>query len=218
MTTSGIELDRWSTKVSGPGQNVPARRFGAVWPTRQCTAAPGWFRHVNDEGIESRPSLGVVNSLNGGGIGRDTTEAVDGFGRESDQPSAGQHVGGVRQVLAEGCWGSTWSTRVFTRRSDLSIDLFSRRGVGRFFTPGLEVGFESFIVGNAAVVEPAERPRRVAGQGIGGQQRQGDGRVGVAGDRVGQAVGIDLAPGHRLAGVAPERPPVSGRASVIWRK
>ena len=40
----------------------------------------------------------------------------------------------------------------------------------------------------------------MAGQGVGGQQRQGDRAVGVAGHRVGQLVGIDLAPGHRLAG------------------
>ena len=102
---------------------------------------------------------------------------------------------------------------------DLSIELLSRRGVGRFFTPGLVVGSEPFVVADAAVVEPAERPRRVPGQGVGGQERQGDGRVGVAGDtESGRLSGSTLPQVIASLAVAPERPPVSGRASVTWRK
>ena len=38
------------------------------------------------------------------------------------------------------------------------------------------------------------------GQGVGRQDGQRNGRIGVAGDRVGQFVGIDLAQGDSLAG------------------
>ena len=64
----------------------------------------------------------------------------------------------------------------------------------------LILGPERFVARFAPLVEPPQRPRRMAGQGVGGQERQGDRRVGVAGHRVGQRLGIDLAPGHRLAG------------------
>jgi hypothetical protein len=49
-----------------------------------------------------------------------------------------------------------------------------------------------------AAVESLRLARRVARQRVGGEQRQRDGGVRVADDRVGEAVGIDLAPAHGL--------------------
>src|ERR671927_1492608 len=51
----------------------------------------------------------------------------------------------------------------------------------------------------AAVVEALQGARLVARERVGGDDWQRDGRVHVADDRVGQALGIDLAPRDRLA-------------------
>src|SRR5439155_1182668 len=51
----------------------------------------------------------------------------------------------------------------------------------------------------APLVEPLRLPRGMVGERVGGEQRERDGRVAVADDGVGQAVGVDLAPAHGLA-------------------
>ena len=105
VTTSGIRLDRSSTSVSGPGQNCAGEAIRGSWPSGSALPRPDDSFHVNDERIEGRPSFGAVNPINGGGIGRQRAEAVDGFGRERDQTSSGQHVGRVRQGTCGGLLG-----------------------------------------------------------------------------------------------------------------
>ena len=55
-----------------------------------------------------------------------------------------------------------------------------------------------FISRFQPVHQPPRRPRLTFGQGVGRQQRQRHGRIEIAGHRVRQLLGIDLAPGHRL--------------------
>ena len=56
-------------------------RFG-----REFADCLGGFevRHVHDQRIEAGPSLGLVNSGNGGAVGRVSGEAVNGLGRDRD--------------------------------------------------------------------------------------------------------------------------------------
>ena len=95
VTRSGIRLERGRTSVSGPGQNRPARRSGALGPVGDALPSPGRSRHVDDQGIEGGPALGLEDPGDGGGVGRDRAQAVDGLGGERDQPAASQDPRGL---------------------------------------------------------------------------------------------------------------------------
>ena len=47
---------------------------------------------MGDQGIEGRPALGLVDAGDRGRIGGVGAEAVDGLGRERDQPALGQNT------------------------------------------------------------------------------------------------------------------------------
>ena len=47
---------------------------------------------MGDQGIEGRPALGLVEVGDGGRVGGIGAEAVDGLGRERDQPAIGQRT------------------------------------------------------------------------------------------------------------------------------
>src|SRR6185437_1487762 len=82
----------------------------------------------------------------------------------------------------------------------------------------LEFSHQGRNVRLAPIVQPLELARRVTRVGVGREQRQRDGRIEIADDRIGQTIGVDLPQLTASAGVAPDRPPVSGRASVICKK
>src|SRR5437867_489482 len=69
----------------------------------------------------------------------------------------------------------------------------------------------------APLVQSLEPPLLSFGERVRGEDRKTDGVIEVAHDRARELVGVDLPPAHGFAGVAPDRPPVSARASVIWR-
>ena len=95
-----VEHQRQRTRPERAGEAI--RGF---WPSGSALPRLADSFHVNDERIEGRPSFGVVNPVNGGGIGRQRAQAVDGFGRERDQTPSGQHVGCVRQGTCGGLLG-----------------------------------------------------------------------------------------------------------------
>ncbi len=69
-----------------------------------------------------------------------------------------------------------------------------------FAQPGFVLGAQRFIVVCSPLIESPQRPRRMAGQYVGCQQRECDCRIGVASHGIGQALRVDFAPCHRLAG------------------
>ncbi len=75
-----------STSVSGPGQNACASarrlRVEAGNPHR-CLDIPD----MGDQRIERGPALGRIEMRDRGGIGGVGAEAIDGLGRERDQPA-----------------------------------------------------------------------------------------------------------------------------------
>ena len=78
-----------STSVSGPGQNAAAS-FSAAAVKTPARARGIDIGDVRDQRIERRPSLGRIEPRNGLAVTGIGTEAVDGFGRERDQPAGGK--------------------------------------------------------------------------------------------------------------------------------
>ena len=188
------ERERTRPEPSGQGFRVVGP-FGDAFPGLVDT------RHVDDQRIDRRPSLGREDPRDGRGIGGDGPQAVDGLGREGDQaPAAAGSRPPRRARTGRGRSGSTTRTRVdgrcdtdrsARRRGRYAADqegFFRSAGWASLLgEPGLVGRAERLVVLRPSPIEAAERPRRVAGQGVGGQERQGDGRIGVAGHRVGQA-------------------------------
>ena len=49
---------------------------------------------VGDQRVEARPALGLEDRRHGGRIGRVRAQAIDGLGRQDDQPARAQGAGG----------------------------------------------------------------------------------------------------------------------------
>ena len=80
-----------STSVSGPGQNASASAVAAA-SKRAILPRGGEIADMGDQRIEGRPALGLVEVGDRGRIGGIGAEAIDGLGRERDQPALGQHA------------------------------------------------------------------------------------------------------------------------------
>ena len=78
-----------STSVSGPGQNASASAVAVGVKTGDLPRR-GEIADMGDQRIEGRPALGLVEAGDRGRIGGIGAEAVDGLGRERDQPALGQ--------------------------------------------------------------------------------------------------------------------------------
>ena len=78
-----------STSVSGPGQNASASR-GRRRSKRAIRRAACEIADMGDQRIEGGPALGLVEPRDRGRIGGIGAKAVDGLGRERDQPALGQ--------------------------------------------------------------------------------------------------------------------------------
>ncbi len=91
--------------------------------------------HVNNKWIDARPSLGVVDSFHGGGVGGDRAQAVDCFGRERNQSSARQHSGCVRHVACGGVSGINLKHSGFHQKLVISQSIFFRAVGSGGFSP-----------------------------------------------------------------------------------
>ena len=80
-----------STSVSGPGQNASASASRWRVEARDLPCG-GDIADMGDQRIEGRPALGLVEPGDRGRIGRIGAEAIDGLGRERDQPAFGQNA------------------------------------------------------------------------------------------------------------------------------
>ncbi len=78
-----------STSVSGPGQNASAS--AVAWASkRRDLPRGGEIADMGDQRIEGRPALGLVEPGDRRRVGGIGAEAIDGLGRERDQPALGQ--------------------------------------------------------------------------------------------------------------------------------
>ena len=87
--------DFGSTSVSGPGQNASASAVAVVpkWAIRRAACE---IADMGDQRIERRPALGLIEPGDRGGVGGIRPEAIDGLGRERDQPALAEAAPGLR--------------------------------------------------------------------------------------------------------------------------
>ena len=84
-------------RALGPGQDQrqrprPERRRHGLGPLVEAGEGPraGEVGDVDDQGVVRRPALGAIEPGHRGVVGGDRTQAVDGLGRECDQPAPAQ--------------------------------------------------------------------------------------------------------------------------------
>ena len=82
-----------NTSVSGPGQKASASKSAGRVKTGDLPRRAE-FADMGDQRIEGRPALGLVEAGDRGRIGGVRAEAVNGLGRERDQPARAQGTRG----------------------------------------------------------------------------------------------------------------------------
>ena len=87
--------DFGSTSVSGPGQNASASAVAGCVETGNPPGG-GEIADMGDQRIEGGPALGLIKPGDRGRIGGVGAEAIDGLGRERDQPAFGKAAAGLR--------------------------------------------------------------------------------------------------------------------------
>ena len=93
-SATGESFARGSTRVSGPGQKRAAS-LSAVSFQRTSRFASSGPEHVADQRVELRPSLGLEDGGDGAFVGGVAAQAVDGLGREGDQPALENEARGL---------------------------------------------------------------------------------------------------------------------------
>ena len=176
--------------MSGPGQKRAARLLGGVWPSRRRTRrAWSTIATWTISGLIGGPSLGLEDPRDGRWVGGDRPRGrrPSRWRKRRVRPAArpGRLVERGRVgLVGVNDRATSWITVEHAIRRpraqvSRSVDFFrdARRPARLVLRPRRCIrGAERLVDRLATVVEPLAGARLMAGQGVGGQERQGDRR------------------------------------------